>query len=267
MQEVALGLAEESIQSNVSLANACIQLLGSDDPRVRMQASLSLSRINAGSELYRKISNSLFVALLEACKNEQNEWIIAAHTLAAKDQAKDLFEELLPLPGTSGNLLASLALRASSTEAGALTILESLSESPITTDDQKLILEQLITNANPSMAKSLEGLIESIEGSNVDLLADLAALRSKLKLPESPAFLSYSQEALRLVLETSLPDSVRLRQLELIGLLPYASKADVLFNCLQHTQPSKIQEGCISAVGQVSGKGDWQPHSGNLGRT
>ena len=246
IQELALIQSEELINSNVSLANACIQLLQSDNARVSMQASLSLSKVDARSTIYQEISKPLFDALLEASKTEHDDWIIAALTLAVKDQSQQLFAELAKYPQTSGKLLASLALQASRTEKGFRTILKSLSESYIKAGDQKLILRQLSKNADTVKAKSLELLIESLERSgNVDLLADLAALRSKLKLPQSPVFLKYSQEALKNVVNASLSDSVRITQLELIDLLTYPTKADVLFTCLKNDQPFRIQEGAL----------------------
>jgi putative membrane-bound dehydrogenase-like protein len=246
IQELALLQAEKFINANASLVNACLPLLRSDNARVSMQAGLSLSRVEAGSEIYQEIARPLFDALLETAKTEQNDWVIAALTLAAKDRSAQLFEELVRFPRTSGNLPASLALQAGRTEHGARTILKSLPGSYLTSGDQKLILKQLIKNANPAMAKSLESLIDPLERSgNVDLLADLAALRNKLKLPESPVFLKYSQEALKQVSDASLPDSVRIRQLELIDFLPYPTKADALFTCLKNNQPAKIQEGAL----------------------
>lgn len=45
--------------------------------------------------------------------------------------------------------------------------------------------------------------------------------------------------------DASLPDSVRLEQLALLELLPYSEKAEVLYQCLENTQPLKIQEAAL----------------------
>jgi putative heme-binding domain-containing protein len=55
-------------------------------------------------------------------------------------------------------------------------------------------------------------------------------------------------------LDVSLPDSIRVQQLAFIDLLPYSSKADVLFGCLKNNQPSKIQEGALRQLANSSEK-------------
>lgn len=255
IQEVALMQIEKSINSNAALANACLKFLNSDDWRVRMQASLSLSKLNSTSEIYPEISKPLFDALLAASKAEHNNWTIATLTLATQDHAEQLFAELVKSPRASGTLLASLALRASQSDNGFRTVLKSLPEAYVAPGDQKLIVQQLIKNTAPALAKGVEGLIKPLEQSgNIDLLPELAALRNKLKLPESPEFLKYSQAALQQVLDVSLPDSIRVQQLALLDLLPYSSKADVLFACLKNNQPTKIQEGALRQLANYSEK-------------
>jgi putative heme-binding domain-containing protein len=80
----------------------------------------------------------------------------------------------------------------------------------------------------------------------------LASLRKKLVLPVSQEFLTYSREALKKVLDKSLPDSIRFKQMALIALLPYNEKSEVLFQCLENTEPLNLQEAALRQLAEYA---------------
>jgi putative heme-binding domain-containing protein len=80
------------------------------------------------------------------------------------------------------------------------------------------------------------------------LVSASASLRHTLKLPPSPEFLRASKSSAKAVMDKSLPDSVRQQHLEMISLLPYNQKSEVLFACLENTEPLKIQEAALQQL-------------------
>ena len=255
LQEVALRLAETRLDSSTALAGACIEMLRSDDARVRMQAALSLSRFDRNGTAFQDLSKPFFEALLDASRNEPDDFNSAALALAAREQSARLFAELVNDQRAPGNLLASLALQASQEADGALAVLGALPESSVSIPDQKRVIQQLTNNVNPGWAGTLETPISRLEASGrPDLLPELAALRKRLRLPESEQFLAHSQAALVQVADRSLPDSVRIRQLDLLELVPYPKKAGVLFACLNNNQPSQLQQRALRQLANYPGE-------------
>jgi len=55
-----------------------------------------------------------------------------------------------------------------------------------------------------------------------------------------------------MLMDRSLPDSIRYKQLSVIALLPYASKGAILFQCLDNTQPLNIQEEALHQLADAS---------------
>lgn len=255
LQEVVLRTIEDSVALNPRLARACVQLLKHDDWRLRMQAGLTLSRMNQEEDAYLQLAPSLYDALKTACEFEQDPWTIAAITLAAQDQSVELFRDLATSSlSVSGPMMASLAIRAGETERGIQTVLNSLAASEMPLDRQKLILRHLTPYADPSLAAELEAVIDLLEQSGtIDLLPELAALRKQLALPPSELFLAYTQSAPLHILNTDLPDSLRIQQLELMALVPFSVKEELLYACLAHHQPMRMQE---EALRQLSSYAD-----------
>lgn len=244
--EAALLISEKFISSDEDILKKCIALLTHQDMRVRMQAALSLSTLHPASNLYTQYKKELLQGLVSAAHQPQDDWTIAALTLAAGDSAARLFFILCQAGKPNSELLASLALNSNHTTADMQTILSTISATAIPASDKRKIIQQHLKNPGAINGRELEKTIRMLEQQqDISLLPDLMALRNKLNLPPSKEFLKFSKGALQKVSDNSLPDSVRLQQLSMIEQIPYKQKADILFECLKNNQPLKIQEAAL----------------------
>jgi len=244
VRENALVVAEKIINADNDVLNRCKDLLNDPDKRVRMQAALTLSTLN--SESVKRHKDDLLKLLTDAANTEFDDWNVAAITLAAQQSAAELFSHLVSNNNVNPRMLSSLALVCSNTEQDMKIILESLSSSTLNSDINQEVIHQLTQGSVLFSGKLLVPFIQKLEKSpDKGLVPELAALRNRLKLSPSPEFLKYSREALLQLLNHNLPDSIRLQQMALIELLPYKDKAEVLYLCLQNTEPLKLQEDAL----------------------
>jgi putative heme-binding domain-containing protein len=210
-----------------------------------MQAALSLSTVNEMLPIYLKNKTVIMNALAESAQLQNDDWNIAALTLAAQNQTAELFSTLISQKNTNQNLLASLALNANNNEQVEI-ILKSIAVSQLSDKSKQLIVHQLLKNTENINAKKIEPFIKNLEPkAKLGLLYELAALRNQIKLPTSPEFLNYSRKASKSVLDATLTDSLRIQYLAILDFLPYQQKSNILFECLKNKQPLKLQEGAL----------------------
>ncbi len=245
--ESALRIAEKPRWSAMGSWDWILPLLTDDQPRVRMQAALSLSKIRQDSPDQLTPEKPAWQSMLASASIDQDKWTLAALTLAFADYESEAFAAICELENQNPELLASLAMHCGQNEESLGLALTSLAEARLLPANKRHILNQLSMNTANFSASNLEATIRGLEESDEQgyLLPELARLRMRLDLPASPAYIEYSRSALEQVRDTSLPDSVRLSQLALIELLPYPEKSDVLYESLNNRQPLAIQEGAL----------------------
>jgi putative membrane-bound dehydrogenase-like protein len=246
IRESVLKISENYLTESESILNKIIALLNDLDARVRMQAALSLSTLPENHPFYKKNQDLILQSLAKTAKLPNDEWNVAAITLAAQTKTVELFAQVSQEKNVNSSLLASLALNISGETENVLSILRYLSTSPISDKEKTLVVSQLAKHTEKVNGKSIENQVSQLEQkAELDLLTSLASLRQKLKLQPSTPFLKYSKEASKNVLDTSLPDSVRVQYLSLLDFLPYAQKSTILFECLKNNQPLKLQENAL----------------------
>ncbi len=246
IRESVLKISENYLTESESILNKIIALLNDLDARVRMQAALSLSTLPENHPFYKKNQDLILQSLAKTAKLPNDEWNVAAITLAAQIQTVELFAQISQEKNVNSSLLASLALNISGETENVLSILRYLSTSPISDKEKTLVVSQLAKHTEKVNGKSIENQVSQLEQkAELDLLTSLASLRQKLKLQPSSQFLKYSKEASKNVLDTSLPDSVRVQYLSLLDFLPYAQKSTILFECLKNNQPLKLKENAL----------------------
>jgi putative membrane-bound dehydrogenase-like protein len=246
VRENALLIAENSLSSNQDLVKNSIALMNDTDPRVRMQAALTASTLNA--DLFDLHKAELLDVYIEAANTKMDDWNIAAITLAAKHAAPDLFNRLVDTGNfrTNPTLLSSLALASSNSITDMQTILLTLKDAEVNSEIKSNVIHQLSQGSASLSGITLLPQLRAMEQTNDRLLiSELANFRNRLQLPPSPEYLKYSREALKLVVDDTQADSVRIQQMSLIALLPYTEKSEVLYQCLQNSVPLKIQEEAL----------------------
>jgi len=259
VRENALLIAENTLSSNPDLLKNCIALMTDADARVRMQAALTVSTLDEG--LFDQHKAELLAVYLEVANTKMDDWNIAAITLAAKHAAPEFFNRLV----ASGNfkinpsLLSSLALASSKSIVDMQTILLTLKDAEVNSEIASNVIHQLSQGSASGSGNGLLPQIRALEQTNDRLvISELANFRNRLQLPPSPEYLKYSREALKMVVDESLADSVRIQQMSLIALLPYREKSEVLYQSLQNFVPLKIQEEALRQLSKFR-----EPEIGN----
>jgi len=259
VRENALLIAENSLSSNQDLLKNCIALMTDADARVRMQAALTVSTLD--DVMFDQHKAELLPVYLEAANTKMDDWNIAAITLAAKHAAPEFFNRLVASGNfeTNPSLLSSLALASSNLEADMQTILLTLKDAEVNSEIKSNVIHQLSQGSTSGSGNGLLPQIRALEQTNDRLLiSELANFRNRLQLPPSPEYLKYSREALKLVVDDTQADSVRIQQMSLIALLPYTEKSEVLYQSLQNSSPLKIQEEALRQLSKFR-----EPEIGN----
>ena len=251
IRENALMVAESRLHAGEELVRKCIALCNDKDQRVRMQAALSLSLLSP--DAFNKNKENILTALMDASEKSADDWSFAAITLAAKHDAPALFARVASRSGKKDvALLQSLARVSSTTLPGLQQVLETLAKSDLDAETKAQLVSQLAANNLPKGNNALLQPIRILEQSgNMGIVSASASLRNALTLPASPEFVRVSRTSVKSVIDKSLPDSVRLEHLEMIALLPYKEKSEVLFACLNNTEPLKIQEAAMQQLAAV----------------
>jgi len=246
IRENALIMAENYLAKNEVVLEKVMSLCGDPDQRIRMQAALTLSTIS--EDQFNRNRSTLLKALTESAGLISDDWNVAAITLASQQSSAELFKAFITSNTNTKNiaLLSSLAFVCTKTINDLQIVLEGLSSSSLSSSQKRIILHPLISTSISNSNSTIQSSIERLEKSNdIGMIAELAALRSQLRLPPSSTFLKLSRVALQNLLDHSLPDSIRYQQLTLIHYLPYKEKSEALFLCLQNTEPLNIQEAAL----------------------
>lgn len=247
VRENAMLIAENYLTSNEALLRKCLQLIADEDQRVRMQAAVSISSLP--KEMFDRTKNDILEALIIGVTKKMDEWNIAAITVASKYAPVELFLKVASgeLDSSHKALLTSLAVSCNTSLTNIEAVLKSLTKAGLNQDIKQSVIAQLNKGNLAQMdGKTLLPTIRELEQSgDISVVSILASFRQKLNLPPSAEFLKYGKASLKNVLDRSLNDSVRYQQMALVELLPYPQKADVLFQCLQNTEPLKIQEAAL----------------------
>jgi len=246
VKESALMIAEKFIVGSESLMSKVLALTGDNDQRVRMQAALTISTLPR--EEFNQYKNQIFESLTQSASKPADDWNFASITLAAKHAPAEFFQVYSSIKGGANQekLLTSLAAISGATVDNVNVVLAALVKAPLATDSKQVIIDRLTQGIYFTEGASAMVFVKQLEKSgDIVLISSLAALRKKLSLPVSSEFLSYSKAALKKVVDKSLPDSIRFKQMALIALLPYKEKSEVLFQCLDNTEPLNLQEAAL----------------------
>lgn len=256
IRENVLIIAEKYLSTNEALLAKVLLLTGDDNQRVRMQAALTVSTLGKDKSIQRK--RTILQALARSATQPSDDYNVAAITLAAQHAPSEFFTELISTQkNVNVTLLQSIAGISGTDIQQIASLLSDLSGSSLSDTDKRLIVDQLTQGVHASISgnAALSSLKKLEKGGDIGLVASLASLRMKLSLPPSQEFLAYSKNAIRNLADRSLADSVRFKQLSLIALLPYKDKSDVLFQCLDNTEPLTIQEAALRQLGEASEPG------------
>ena len=246
LRESILKITENYLVENETVLAKTITLLQDSDARVRMQAALSLSTLPETHPVYQKNQAKLLNALTQSLQLSTDQWNVASVTLAAQSKTAQLFSLIAKEKRPNSTLLASLALNTLGSVDEVVSVLSSLQSSNISDKDRAFVMKQLAQNMDKIEGKAIQKQLESLEkNAQLDLLTQLASVRQKLKLKPAPQFLKYSNEAAKNVLNTNLPDSVRVQYLSLLDFVPYPQKSSILYECLKNNQPLKLQENAL----------------------
>ncbi|WP_064196788.1 MULTISPECIES: PVC-type heme-binding CxxCH protein [Emticicia] len=246
IRENVLTISEGFINKSESVLNKVMALLIDSEPRIRMQAALSLSTLPENHPFYKEKQVLILKALAKTAQQTNDEWNVAAITLAAQNKSAELFALIAKEKQPNAQLLASLALNTFGGTDEFILVLKTLQNSNLSDKEKAFVVKQLTQNIEKIDGKLIENQLISLENSaNLDLLKDLAAIRQKLKLSPAPQFLKYSNEAAQNVLNASLLDSLRIQYLALLDFVPYAQKSTILYECLKNSQPLKLQENAL----------------------
>lgn len=246
IRENVLKICETYFSKNELILLESLKLLKDNDQRVRMQAALSISTLEESFPIYKKNTQKIYNAIINAAKLPMDDWNIAALTIVSKSKSAEIFGLLLKQKSINPKLLASLALNANENIEKLEIILKCLSETNLSDKNIEVIIKQLNANTMKLKGSKIEPFIEKIEtDASIGLLKEIATLRNKVGLNASTRFIKYSKEATKNVLNSTLPDSIRIQYLGLLDFLPYAQKSSILFECLKNSQPLKLQEGAL----------------------
>jgi putative heme-binding domain-containing protein len=246
VKESALMIAEKFVIGNESLMSKVIDLATDNDQRVRMQAALTMSTLP--QDEFNHYKNQIFESLTQSASKSADDWNIASITLASKHSPAEFFQVYSSIKGGTNQekLLTSLAAISGGTVQSMNVVLGALVNAPLGSDSKQAIIDQLTRGIHFTKGAYAMASIKQLEKSgDLGLISSLAALRKKLSLPVSPEFSIYSREAVNKVVDKSLPDSIRFKQMALIALLPYNEKSEVLFKCLDNTEPLNLQEAAL----------------------
>ncbi|KPM47243.1 PVC-type heme-binding CxxCH protein [Jiulongibacter sediminis] len=250
LRENALQISEKYIDGNEELAGTVINLLTDQNQRVRMHAALSLGLPGVAAVLSDQLKENLIQKVFEASDLKNDAYTVSALALAVQSQSQTVFHKLCQTKDADSRLLATLALHNADDKEVAAYMLQSLSESEIA--DKAFIIDQLTQNIQKPVSSAAIVAIEKMEETDdLSLLTSLASLRNKLGLPTSAKFIAYSKDAASQILDTTLPDSLRIQYLKIMEFVPYKEKSDLLFACLQNSQPLKLQEAALRQLNGV----------------
>ncbi|MFN5054915.1 MAG: PVC-type heme-binding CxxCH protein [Bacteroidota bacterium] len=247
IRENALIISEDFVHDQ-TIVDRMIKSLQDQEPRVAMQAALSLSTIQKDKIIKYKelMAQSLY-------QPADDKWNVAAKTLAVKHFPLEAFKLLVNQKNQS-TLLASIALQLNDSASAIENMLVAIKENELGISETKQIIEQLNKGDAVLKSSTVESLLNNLESIDLAIVPEIAKLRSRFKLAPSKLFITYSQQAIKKVNDASMSEEERLKQLSILALLPYKEKSNALFSCLQNNQPLKIQEQALLQLSKYKEK-------------
>jgi len=241
-------IISENFTEHASVIESMIKSIQDKEPRVAMQAALSVSTLPTESiSQYRKL-------ILQSLKETVGDrWNIAAKTLAVKQFPLEAFDALTHSKNQS-SLLASIALQLKDSASAIENMLMVIQKYKLPVGTIKEILEQLNRGEAKFESQIIEPVLNSLESIDIAVIPEIAKLRSRFQLQPSQSFITYSKLAIQKVNDVSLSEDERLKQLSIIALLPYKEKSNSLYTCLQNNQPLKIQEQALLQLSKYKDK-------------
>ncbi len=205
---------------------------------------------------FRKAHEAELVeAIAQAAGQPHDEWLAGAWALAARPVVPTLFSHLLHSTRDARHemLLNALARVVRNEPAAVTQLLTTISTAQVSLALKRAVVTELAaTRITQLLGSGIESIKQLEKTGDLLLITSLARLRQQLRLPASPAFISYSRQAAAALADTSLADTVRLAHLQLLAYLPFSDKQSVLFRCLQSTEPLAIQEGVLRQLSVVN---------------
>ena len=255
IKENVLKIAESYLNNDEVIA-ATINLLNDSDQRVRMQAALTISTLD--NQNFAKHKSSIIEGLTQATTQQIDEWNTIAITIAAKTAKLDLFNIIANNKPDENQikLLKALALSSSNRESDLKSMLTTLGESELKDESISKIIAS-INNGNPptNPSRSIVPEIIALEkDASISLTTNLASLRKKLGLRASAKFIENSKLSLDEVLNSNLSTRERMEHLEVLGLLDFELKEEVLFSLISNKEPLNIQEAALQQIWQSEKK-------------
>lgn len=236
-------LMSESQLTDPQVLRACAALLANKQSRVRLQALLSASTIDAATwNTSRLWMDSLFIKGLDF---DGDQWLTAAAAIYCKRDPVGYFLKVKQLGGDHTELLSALARNASGQADGLATVLHHLAgvdKGKVLKVLQALRQAPLPRTTSPAVVQSI---VELESGADLPSLSAITGLRVSLGLPVSEAFKKASRDALRATVDTQRSAEDRMAQLRLLEQADLRDKADVLFVCLDQQQPVQLQEAAL----------------------
>lgn len=240
IRENAILIAEAYLQEE-NIQNKIIDLITDNNQRVRLQASLTSSLIDH-DEKYKAIANAAVL--------ENDKWNNLAMTISARTNPIKLFDHLVDHKNDNVDLMSSLLYSNSNSSASIAYFLNRLQSLDVT--DQQMA--SFLVSINPPKTSSfgsqkITNVLTDLERSkSIPILSASAKLRRKLGLPASKYIREYGKEALAYISNNSNPLDSRLENLDLVEIMPFAKKSEVLFSLLSNTEALKMQEAAMNQL-------------------
>lgn len=267
LRENAIKISESRLAESEALREAVLELLGDSDPRVRLQAILSLGELLYVEEedIYGPVLDAF--KMVSASDDANNHWMRVALISGLGNHPREILESLAARV-TAGeaaddgrrNMLhwtariigarkaeeeckfALTAISAEGWDAGLqITVLDGLHNGLSEGDPAPWM-----SAAMPEIESLLAPLMVSEEPS---MLAAAWSLGSVLHLDAGEARASALERARSLVADEVADASVRIENLSLLEFAPYEEREEILFSLLDIRHPTELQ---IAAMEQLS---------------
>lgn len=250
IRENALIVAEAHTQ-NPSLIQAMSLALDDSNPRVKMQAALSLSTWTCRQKT--ALNPSLAAALLKAMQQPLDEEQSMAFALAAKNHTATFLPALLAKANPNTALLAHLVYQMTLPPTAFIQTLKDLSTSPWSLEQKTQVLMALKSSlpkqADLIAAEKALQLLES--AGDLALLQAGAELRQALVLPPSDLYHKACMAALRQALNPKLKEKERIAYLKLLKDKDLDFKKQTLYACLSPQMPQGLQDQALWQLSEL----------------
>jgi putative membrane-bound dehydrogenase-like protein len=250
IRENALIIAESHMNDPVIL-KALTQVLNDSNPRVKMQAALSLSTWTQHQK--NNLSPDLALALLKQMKTPLDEAQSMAFALAAKSHINQLLPSLMGHKNPNTGLLTHLVFQISLTSEQFNELLENLSKCPWSQEQKMEVLLAAKSSLPPNPDKQkIENALNRLENAKeLPLLNAIAELRKELHLPNSNIFNGACDLAQKQIQNNKLEIKARVDYLKLLKNRDFSFKKQALFACLNPQVPQDLQDQALWQLSEI----------------